>query len=85
MNMKFKRYLDAKREGKSVKDCVRAALPGVAEDHPRFTQWEQFAETQYIEIKNTIELEGLNKPKKKAPAKKPVKEAEVTEEVEAND
>lgn len=71
VNPKFQRYIEAKRQGKSVEDCVRAALPGVDEKSERFKQWVAFAETHYTEIRNTIELEGLNKPKKKPAAKKP--------------
>ena len=74
MNQKFKRYLEAKREGKSVEDCVRAALPAVDENSPRFKNWVMDAETVYTDIAKTIEIEGLNNPKK-TPAKKPIVKA----------
>ncbi len=72
MNLKQQRYLDAKREGKSVLACVKAALPACDPESARFKDWVKNAETKIPEIRNTIELEGLNKSKKAAPKKKPV-------------
>lgn len=71
MNPKNERYLEAKRDGKSIKDCVIAALPGSDPKSDRFKWWVANAEKEIAEIKDTIELEGLNKPKKAAPKKKP--------------
>ncbi|GJM01963.1 MAG: hypothetical protein DHS20C08_04640 [Rhodomicrobium sp.] len=87
MNPKFQRYIDAKRDGKSIEDCVRAALPAVDENSTRFKQWVAFAETHYTDIRKTIKLEGLNKSKlkvvsKKTPAKKPTVKATAPEATE---
>lgn len=71
MNPKHERYLEAKRDGKSVADCVKAALPGSDPKSERFKWWVAKAETEISEIKDTIELEKLNKPKRSAPKKKP--------------
>lgn len=78
MNPKHERYLEAKRAGKSVAECAKAAVPGSDPKGDHFKWWVANAETEIEEIKNTIELEGLNKPKK-APAKKaPAKEVPPT-------
>jgi len=79
MNLKHKRYLDAKRAGKTAVQCTRAALPGVDEDSKRFKNWVANAEKDIPEIAKTIESENLNKPKKSAPKKK------AEPEVKAND
>lgn len=71
MNPKHERYLNAKRAGKPVAECVTAALPGCDARSDRFKWWVSNAETEIEEIKGTIELEKLNKPKKTAPKKKP--------------
>ncbi len=75
MNPKHERYLEAKRAGKSIKDCVAAALPGADPKSERFQNWMKDAES-IEEIKGVIELEGLNKSKKAAPKKKPVADTE---------
>lgn len=69
MNPKHERYLKAKREGKSINDCVKAALPGCDPKSKRFKDWVDNAETSIPELKDMIDFEDLNKPKK-APAKK---------------
>tara|TARA_R100001086_G_scaffold44950_3_gene19947 strand:+ start:1168 stop:1401 length:234 start_codon:yes stop_codon:yes gene_type:complete len=71
MNPKHKRYLEEKRAGKSVAECAKAAVPGSDPKSDHFKWWASKAETEIPEIKDTIELEGLNKPKKAAPKKKP--------------
>ncbi len=71
MNPKHERYLEAKRAGKSVTECAKAAVPGSDLKGDHFKWWVENAETEIEEIKNTIELEKLNKPKKVAPKKKP--------------
>ncbi len=76
INPKHERYMEAKRAGKSVKECVKAALPGVDESSPRFKDWLDNAETKIPELKNMIEFEGLNKPKKTTPKKTTAAEAE---------
>lgn len=71
MNSKHDRYLEAKRFGATPLECTKAALPGADPKSNRFKWWVANAETEIPEIKGTIELEGLNKPKKPAPKKKP--------------
>ncbi len=64
INMKHERYLEAKRAGKSIEECVKAALPGTEKNTKRFKWWLENAETEIPELKLQIEFEELNKPKK---------------------
>ena len=80
MNEKHERYLAAKREGKSVKDCVKAAIPGVSEHHVRFKWWLENGE-KIPAIARQIEFEGLNKPKKAAKKPAAKKDDDVADDI----
>lgn len=45
MNLKHQRYLEARRAGLSIEECVKAALPGVDPTSERFQNWVATAET----------------------------------------
>lgn len=69
MNLKHQRYLEARRAGLSIEECVKAALPGVDPTSERFQNWVATAETHIADIKAVVEAEGLNKGAKKAAKK----------------